>query len=404
MIVLGTHQSGYFDNLKFQIGLPSLKISKLLSQKNSMSKLDKKQAVLLNFTANTYHWGCYGTSMELWSSLVERGYYVEMINVREIHLLNPTPQNIEDFDRPDFGIDLLKSNPRIYHLLLSSDLVFVNGEGTLHGASKGAINLLYLMYISKVNFKKPVHLVNGSFFPSDDGQPHAQLDELYGRVARKLDQIVPRETYSSAILGRLGLVSTQGFDCLPRFIARHDRVNTHVFAPTIVVAGGVNLTKEQTLGFGKALAKVEASGARLIFLTGAKAMVNSEDALIFEALKSMCPAITLTNAYSMAQWLDVLSHCACVVSARFHHTLAAVSLGTPCLVFPSNTPKTNASMTMLGMPYVMDIQHDLDKVITLLNQAIQKKLAPLDLSRISPIIKLAAENFVGLEEVTSLSH
>ena len=31
--------------------------------------MDKPQALLLNFTANTYHWGCYGTSMELWQTL-----------------------------------------------------------------------------------------------------------------------------------------------------------------------------------------------------------------------------------------------------------------------------------------------------------------------------------------------
>jgi polysaccharide pyruvyl transferase WcaK-like protein len=356
-----------------------------------------KQAVLLNFTANTYHWGCYGTSIELWHSLVEYGYYVEMINVREVHLLEPTPQNIEDFDRPEFGIALLKSNQRIYHLLLSSDLVFVNGEGTLHGANRGAINLLYLMYIAKVNFKKPVHLVNGSFFPSDDGQPNLQLDELYGRVARKLDYVAPRETHSLSILHRLGIESTQGFDCLPRFINRHGRLNTHIFSHTIVVAGGVNLTKEQAHQFGKALARMEVSGVRLIFLTGAKAMVNSEDALIFETIQSACPSISLVNAQSMTQWLDVISHCACMVSARFHHTLAAISLGTPCLVFPSNTPKTNASMEMLSMQYILDIQNDLDQMVTLLHQALQKRISPVDLDHVGIAIKLAAKNFTGLE-------
>ncbi len=362
-----------------------------------MSKLDQKQAVLLNFTANTYHWGCYGTSLELWTSLVERGYYVEMVNMREIHLLRPSPQNVNDFDQPEFGIALLKANPRIYHLLLSADLVFVNGEGTLHGASQGAINLLYLMYIAKINFKKPVHLVNGSFFPSDDGEPHPELDQLYGHVARVLDHVVPRETQSKAVLKRLGIETVQGFDCLPRFIHRHGLLNSHVFAPTIVVAGGVSLTKEQTLKFGQALAKVNTAGARLLFLTGAKAMVNAEDAHIFEALRLVCPSIARVDAQSMREWLDVMRHAACVVTARFHHTLAAVSLGTPCMVFPSNTPKTNASMKMLGMNRVLDIQQDLEAMVINIELALAQKLPSLEMDRINSVLHMAAQNFVGLD-------
>ena len=99
----------------------------------------------------------------------------------------------------------------------------------------------------------------------------------------------------------------------------------------------------------------------------------------------------------MTQWLDVISHCACMVSARFHHTLAAISLGTPCLVFPSNTPKTNASMEMLSMQYILDIQNDLDQMVTLLHQALQKRISPVDLDHVDIAIKLAAKNFTGLE-------
>ena len=136
-----------------------------------MSQIDQKQALLLNFTASNYHWGCYGTSMEVWTSLVERGYCVEMVNVREIQLLEPTPQQLSDFDQAEFGIALLKANPRIYHMLLSADEVYVNGEGTLHGPNKAAISLLYLMYMAKINFKKPVHFINGSFSPLTMGKP-----------------------------------------------------------------------------------------------------------------------------------------------------------------------------------------------------------------------------------------
>jgi polysaccharide pyruvyl transferase WcaK-like protein len=364
-----------------------------------MQSLDKKQAVLLNFTANTYHWGCYGTSMELWQSLAELGYYIEMVNVREIHMLDPTPHKVGDFDDPDFGATFLKANLRIYHLLLSADVVLVNGEGTLHGNGKAAVNLLYLMYLAKVNFQKRVHLVNGSFFPADDGAPSEVLDMLYGRVAQKLDLLVPRETDSKAVLDRLGVANVLGFDCLPRFIHRHGALNSHVFQPTIVVAGGVNMTREQARKFGLLLAPFQSGGTRLKFLTGAKAFVNQEDARIYEEIQRHCPALECFNALSMADWLSTLQNAACLVSARYHHTLAAVSVGLPCVVFPSNTSKTNASLAMLGLDTMQSLDQDPEPIQHLLNEAFLQRLAPADAVKVQQVVELAANNFLQLENI-----
>ena len=359
-----------------------------------MASLDKKQAVLLNFTANTYHWGCYGTSMELWQTLVERGYYIEMVNVREIHMLDPTPHQVGDFDNPDFGTEFLKANLRIYHLLLSADVVVVNGEGTLHGHGKAAVNLLYLMYLAKVNFKKPVRLVNSSFFPSDDGMPHEVLDLLYGRVAQTLDSVVPRETDSKAVLDRLGVPSVQGFDCLPRFIHRHGAQNSWTYKPTLVVAGGVNMTREQAQKFGELLAPFQSGGTRLKFLTGAKVFVNQEDARIYEEMKRHCPTLECVNALSMQDWLSTLQNAACLVSARYHHTLAAASVGLPCVVFPSNTSKTNASLDMLGLNTMLSLDQDPEPIQHLLNEALLQRLAPAEVVKVQQVVNLAANNFL----------
>ena len=359
---------------------------------------EKPQAVLLNFTANTYHWGCYGTSMEVWQSLVELGYCIEMVNVQEIHMFDPTPQKLGDFDDPDFGTSFLKANLRIYHLLLSADVVVVNGEGTLHGNGKAAVNLLYLMYLAKVNFQKRVHLVNGSFFPADNGAPNEVLDMLYGRVAQKLDLLVPRETDSKAVLDRLGVANVLGFDCLPRFIHRHGALHSHVFQPTIVVAGGVNMTREQAQKFGELLAHFQTSGTRLRFLTGAKAFVNTEDARIYEEMKRHCPALECVNALSMADWLNTLQNVACLVSARYHHTLAAASLGLPCVVFPSNTSKTNASLAMLGLDTMQSLDQGAEEIQHLLNEALAQRLAPAESVKVEQVVALAKNNFLQLED------
>jgi polysaccharide pyruvyl transferase WcaK-like protein len=358
--------------------------------------MDKRQALLLNFTGSTYHWGCYGTSMELWQTLVDLGYYVDLVDVRDPHVWANPPQHAAHFTDADFGAEFLKANLSLYHALLGADVVVVNGEGTLHGLGRASINLLYVMYLAKVHFKKPVHLINGSFFPADDGQPNDALDALYGQVARVVDAVVPRETASKAVLARLGLATQQGFDCLPRFIHRYGLLDSHVFQPTVVVAGGVSLTQVQAQNLGRMLAVFQTLSVRLVFLTGAKASINQEDGRVYQEMLAQCPELNLVTAQTMREWLDAIRHSACMVSARYHHTLAAVSLGVPTLVFPSNTPKIDASMAMLGMDHVLNIEHDLAKVKDLIQHALQQKLAPVPPENVRSILNLCANNFVGL--------
>lgn len=358
--------------------------------------MDKPQALLLNFTANTYHWGCYGTSLEVWQTLVDRGYYVNVVDVREAHLWTNTPQQVSDFDDGAFGATFLKSNLSLYYALLSADVVIVNGEGTLHGPSKAAIHLLYVMYLAKVNFKKPVHLINSSFFPTDDAQSHDGLDSLYGKVARVLDSVVPRETLSREVLHRLGVSTVQGFDCLPRFIHRHGLAGSHVYQPTVVVAGGVNMTQLQAQNFGRLLASVHQAGVRFCFLMGAKSSVNQEDARIYQEMQSQCAGLETVTAHSMKEWLHIIGHSACMVSARYHHTLAAISLGTPSVVFPSNTPKINASMQMLGIDHIWSLDQDVSEIKDLISDALQQRLPAVAPGRVAQVVELAAHNFDGI--------
>ena len=358
--------------------------------------MDKPQALLLNFTANTYHWGCYGTSLEVWQTLIERGYYVNVVDVREAHLWMNTPQQVSDFDDSSCGAAFLKSNLSLYYALLSADVVIVNGEGTLHGPSKAAIHLLYVMYLAKVNFKKPVHLINSSFFPTDDGQPHDGLDALYGKVARAVDSVVPRETLSREVLQRLDVSTIQGFDCLPRFIDRHGLTGSHVYQPTVVVAGGVNMSQMQAQNFGRMLASVHHAEVRFCFLMGAKSSANQEDARIYQEMQKQCADLEAVTAHSMQEWLRIIAHSACMVSARYHHTLAAISVGTPSVVFPSNTPKIDASMQMLGVDQIWSLDQDVSEISDLISDALHQRLPAVAPERVAHVVELAAHNFHGL--------
>ena len=64
--------------------------------------LDRKKALLINFTADAYHWGCYGTSMEIYTTFIESGYFIETRSVYEVHTLKPTPFNNNEFHDNNF--------------------------------------------------------------------------------------------------------------------------------------------------------------------------------------------------------------------------------------------------------------------------------------------------------------
>jgi len=158
------------------------------------------------------------------------------------------------------------------------------------------------------------------------------------------------------------------------------------------------MTREQAQTFGELLAPFQTSGTRLRFLTGAKAFVNTEDARIYEEMKRHCPALECVNALSMADWLNTLQNAACLVSARYHHTLAAASLGLPCVVFPSNTSKTNASLAMLGLDTMQSLDQGAEAIQHLLNEALAQRLAPAESVKVEQVVALAKNNFLQLED------
>ena len=112
------------------------------------SYLNTKKALLINFTGDSYHWGCYGTSMEIYQSLLEQNYYVEIIPVFKTHSASPTVEKIEDFNSQNFFKDFCQSNQDLVQSMYQSDIIIVNGEGTLHRISK-RISKFTIFYANK---------------------------------------------------------------------------------------------------------------------------------------------------------------------------------------------------------------------------------------------------------------
>jgi polysaccharide pyruvyl transferase WcaK-like protein len=358
----------------------------------------ERTALILNFTGNTYHWGCFGTSYEIYQTLLERGYAPSFLSVNAMHALRPAPQGIEEMLSRPFAVQMTNAHPFIRTAITETDLIVVNGEGTLHRESPGPLNLLFFMHAARAYFDKPVHLINHSFYPSGGREPSETADAMYAAVATKLTRVVPREPYSLEIAKRLGVAAIQGFDCLPRFIARHKDELVPLKIGALLLSGGIAMSEQIARTIARVAGTCRNPGQKLIYLTGAKKFPASEDAKIFRWMKSEQDDIQAYNAESMEDWLDMIGGAAGMISGRFHHSLAAAALGVPFVTFPSNTPKIQATNEMLGLepPIAYDDPALEDKLATAVRAIVTGQGRVVDESIRRRILELAEANFAGL--------
>jgi polysaccharide pyruvyl transferase WcaK-like protein len=358
----------------------------------------RQNAVILNFTANRYHWGCYGTAIEIYDTLIERGYVVTYFSVADTHNRAPTPGTIEQFDDVDFFRSFAPRNAALLAALEECDVVVVNGEGTLHGLSGGPINLLYAMHVAARFLRKPVHLINHSFYPSGGVAPAEPADTLYSLVARHMRRIVSREAHSTGVLKRLGFDPLEGFDCLPRYIARHD-LAAHQPGGYLCVAGGVEVGDKTARQMAGAVARVAGAATPVLFLTGARSSPAAEDETVFRQMREVLPRLERVEAAGIDEWVATIAHADCLISGRFHHTVAALAVGTPVVATDSNTPKLEGiSISLDARPPIRAEGGDLEPAaFEALKVALDGKRG-IDGERRERMLRLAAANFEGLPE------
>jgi polysaccharide pyruvyl transferase WcaK-like protein len=365
-----------------------------------LSFLESKKALIVNFTGSSYHWGCYGTSMEIYHSLLEKNYYVEMVGVDVTHDISPTIAKLSDFDDQRFYNRFCEQNRSLIQSLYQSDVVVVNGEGTLHRLSKGSINLLYLMFICKKYLNKKVHLINFSCFPNGDATMPVGNTVIYPNVLKFLDKIAPRDHISNEILFNSGVKTAQSFDCLPRFLARYGEVNSHASTGNILVTGGVSFQDNRYELMVDFINHFLKKNVRVKFLLGAHFSPAQEDIMLQKKLKENpnLANLEVVQAQSMRQWIDEFKSASFLFSARFHHSIAALSIGTPFRYFSSNTPKISAILETLGENvnefYVAD--NDKDKLIDAAEKCVYSSVSIKSKKRLKTMISMANENFIGL--------
>ncbi|NNJ92433.1 MAG: polysaccharide pyruvyl transferase family protein [Gammaproteobacteria bacterium] len=358
--------------------------------------INQPKAVILNFTADSYHWGCYATSMEIYHSLSEMGFYIDPISVSVTHSVKPTPAKLSDFTDQQFFINFINTNHWLISSLEAADIVIVNGEGTLHRLTEASLNLLYLIYVSKIAFEKPTFLINHSCFPFGDRKVPCETDteNIYKLIIEKLDHVVAREDYTNQIYNALEVSNTLAFDCLPRFLDRFDLTSSHDPQGFLLISGGIALSQINLDAISSICKKVIKSGNPVRFLMGAKSRNAPEDYKTFELLNAELPELEAIEAESMEEWINNIRFSNYLLSGRFHHTIAALALGTPCSTFPSNTPKIEGVMHTLNENKV--IEAPLEEISERILDALEKPMTDVSDNRTKRMIDLSSMNFEAI--------
>lgn len=305
----------------------------------------------LNDTSAWYHWGCTATSTAIREMLEARGHTVDAVPIQALHGIKTVPQNLTDFDNPEFFKSFFKHHLPVTKPILESDLVLINGEGSLHHVSKLPLLILYLAYAAKKYGRKHVQIVNHSCYPDGDKTEANSLGAtLYRGVYRVLDYVAIREHRSLAVMQQLGVEATLSFDCLPLYLKYHPQPAAER-TKTVVVAGSVAWRAQGITALAAYMRAMEKQGYAITVLTGAKSFPARDDALFVEALKKAASeGWTHLDAPSIEAWFTAIGSAALLLSGRFHYTIAACMLDTPAVILDSNTPKNAALAEMAHLP------------------------------------------------------
>lgn len=301
------------------------------------------KTLLLNDTHDWYHWGCTATSYAVRKRLIQHDGPITIVPIYATRKLADLPVELEQFDDPAVFRRFAGANRKLVDLLAGHDRVVVNGEGSIHDLSHTSVGLLYLAYACKRFLDTPVCVINHSAYPVAHGDDHADLARaMYLKVYACLDDVAIRECVSFDAIRALGIQARLTFDCLPitvkegfkKPVSRRD---------TIVVADGVNMPMDAMPALAGAMDHWRDKGFTVEMLMGAKANPAPESEWLTRALKThMKRTLTIRRAESLKSWLTTIAEAKLLVSGRFHHSIAAAFLGTPFVVFESNTPKNSA--------------------------------------------------------------
>ncbi len=373
------------------------------------------RVLIINDTTNWYHFGCTGTSTAIKNEIEKMGFNVSSFSIVDAGQLENIPTEANFFSRQGQEKFII-SNPRFCDLVHASDIVIVNGEGTLHGPKKGPLTLLYMTHIAKNVFFKNVQIINHSVYPNDDLSIHeGPILDIYKKVYQAIDFSAIREPVSLEVMKKIGLSSQESFDCLPLYIKHYYKpkpinkqndlilvsgsaawFNKNIFTDDLRIDNAMMPGLEEMANTLKA--KIS-DGYRVKFLySDMQYPARDDQEMILELKRYMGPYFSVANATSVDDWLDHIAGAGLLISGRFHHSIAAACLGTKFIALNSNTPKMEGLMSSMGCPKPLLYS---DQSLRLrLQDSIKRPITFANPSNImDDLCKKAANNFIKLKKL-----
>jgi polysaccharide pyruvyl transferase WcaK-like protein len=220
---------------------------------------------------------------------------------------------------------------------------------------------------------------------------------MYTRMLAPIDRIVLREDWSYQIAKRLGLNAHSGFDLLAAHIQRQKVSSATTKNNVIVLGGGLGLDHSiffESLEKNKTLF----TNFRLRYITGALSYPARDDVNLINTIKALSFSVEHKVVSSFMEWANEISTCRGLISGRFHHTIAAAALGTPSLVFQSNTPKVEALCEKIGMEPPLNGRKNsaINESSARIRRLLTKQVQPVNKSLVVNLVQASKKNFCGL--------
>ncbi len=369
------------------------------SQKQKSIKTDRKIA-FLNDTTAWYHWGCTATSEAIRKRIIQSGYKSLNVPINFTYNFQCIPQNSEDFDNPEFFNNASKTHNDLFQAINSCDQVVINGEGSIHHLSKVSLSLLYMAYAAKKFLNKPVHIINHSPYPNNTRESEDNFAfQLYKAIYNQLHYVAIREHISHKLMTSYGVNASLSFDCLPITVTEDYKPEKLDSEKNIVMSGSVSFSKERIADLGKLMLHFHQQGYKIKVLHGAKAFPAQDDQIFIQELQKIdFKSYEVIDAKSLTEWFDCINSAAVFISGRFHHSLAAIYLETPCVMMESNTLKNVALAETFNLlePIKFDSENFFDELLERTEKALKSE--PIDIAHRKSLLQRSEVNFAKIPE------
>ncbi len=381
------------------VALLSLFTIKFFLERNS--PLKKATALLVNDTSLHYHWGCYIKSSVIKETLESSGYNVDSISTSSLYRIKNHPNVIENFKSSSFLNSFTLANPEIIEKIKDSEIVIINGEGTLHSLSNPVKSMLYIGYIAKVFFEKPVHIINAALFPNDFFLSRESAEkQFYDFVLEKVDSIAFRDTLSYELFPEFHNKSILSFDILPLYIKNQFQGESLPrFEKAVVISGSANiiLIPQRLDDLYSYVLDLQKRGYSVIFLTGGcqKGAYDDQKIVDFFSEKPHSDHFKIISAPSPEEWLNTIRKATFIVTGRQSICIAAYMLKVPFIAFNSNTPKIESFFKETdGLPPIsLDEPTFLEQLLKSTDQLEKKPPTPATDDEINTLLHRSRKNF-----------